>query len=103
MKKIVIVMVTLMMVMASFTASAELRYETSRVTLEKVGVKHDGFVVWDDRYYVNVVSEHGDVQEIEVTKEEYNSILQEQNSKNKTSKPWYAKVASVASFWNPND
>lgn len=101
MKKFVALMMVVL-IMAGISANAELRYTPARIELVKIGTKHDGFVVWDEIYYVSVASDAGVTQEIEVTKEEYESIRDAQKTE-PTKRAWYSNVASFCTFWNPND
>ena len=108
MKKIMVVVMVLMVICAMVGASAELTYKTHSVESTLIGVKHTGEEVWDSRFYVEVMSEHGgEPQILEVSEEEYNEILRAEKKAEKkladAQKPWYGKVASFCTFWNPND
>lgn len=108
MKKFFVMVVVILMVIGTMSANAELTYKTHSVESTLIGVKHTGEEVWDSRFYVEVMSEHGgEPQILEVSEEEYNEILRAEKKAEKkladAQKPWYGKVASFCTFWNPND
>lgn len=108
MKKVFAMMMVVLMVIGTMSANAELTYKTHSVESTLIGVKHTGEEVWDSRFYVEVMSEHGgEPQILEVSEEEYNEILRAEKKAEKkladAQKPWYGKVASFCTFWNPND
>lgn len=108
MKKFVVVMVILSIVIGTMSANAEIEFKTHSVESTLIGVKHTGEEVWDSRYYVEARSEHGgEPQILEVSEEEYNEILRAEKKAEKkladAQKPWYSKVTSFCTFWNPND
>ena len=107
MKKFAVMMI-LMVICATIGANAELSFKTHSIESTLIGTKHTGEEVWDSRYYIEAMSEHGgEPQILEVSEEEYNKILQAEKKAEKKvafdAKPWYGKIASVATFWNQND
>lgn len=108
MKKIFVMVVVILMVVGTIGANAELSFKTHSIESTLIGTKHTGEEVWDSRYYIEAMSEHGgEPQILEVSEEEYNEILQAEKKVEKKAafdaKPWYGKIASVATFWNQND
>lgn len=97
-KTIVIVMVLVMLV--TMSASAELQFTAVRTEHKQLGTLHTGEVVWDDFYYGTVKSETGSTSEIEISKAEYDKAFK---TLNPPKKNFFQKVGGWLSFWNPND
>ena len=109
MKKIMVVVMVLMVICAMVGANAELSYKTLKVEKTLLGVKHTGEEVYDESYFVEITSDvvGAKPQILEVSKEEYETLLEAEKKAEKkaanASKPWYGKVASFCTFWNPDD
>lgn len=99
MKKFVtVVMVVALAMMSAVCAQAELLYKTSRIDYKILATKSDGTIIWNDRYYATVSTSNGPM-EIEITKEDYDSLWSQEHP----AKSWVSNIASFATFWNPND
>lgn len=93
------VMVMVLVMLVTMSASAELRYSSLRTEQTKLGVRHNGEIVWDEVYYGTLSSESGSKTEIELTKAEYDAAYKKLHPE----KNFFQKAGAWISFWNPND
>jgi len=107
MKKTVVTMMVLVSLVMGMNAQAELRMKPYCQEVSKAAVLHDGTVVWDTIYYAKVSTDTSETV-MEVSKEEYEALMSEYKANDPDlaapkQKSFFGKVASVATFWNPND
>ena len=88
-------------------AEAEVMFTHLGWESRNVGIDENGETIWEEHYFVTIVSESGDEATIEISEEENMALLTEHFERmrgaKKYNQKWYEKVGSWLTFWDPND